>query len=155
MKVVFLKDVAGTAKTGDIKEVPDGYARNFLIPRNMAAIASPDSTSKLEAKLKSQEHKQAQAEAELAELAGKLEGIQVKLKAKVGAKERLYGSITSADIATELEKLSGIAIDKRKIELEKPIHQLGSFDIAIKLGKNTQPKIKVVVSEAETENDAG
>ena len=155
MKVVFLKDVSATAKAGDIKEVSDGYARNFLIPNNIAAIASAKSTSQLEAQIRSQQSKQAQVEVELAEMAAKLEGLQVSLKAKVGTKDRLYGSITSADIASELEKVSGIAIDKRKIELSKPIHQLGSFDVAIKLGKDMQPKIKVVVAEMEPEDDAG
>ncbi|MFC1865191.1 50S ribosomal protein L9 [Chloroflexota bacterium] len=154
MKVVFLKDVSAAAKAGDIKEVSDGYARNFLIPNNIAAIASAKSTSQLEAQIRSQQSKQAQVEVELAEMAAKLEGLQVSLKAKVGTKDRLYGSITSADIAVELEKVSGIAIDKRKIELSKPIHQLGSFDIAIKLGKDVQPKIKVVVAEMEPEDDA-
>ena len=155
MKVVFLKDVSATAKAGDIKEVSDGYARNFLIPNNIAAIASAKSTSQLEAQIRSQQSKQAQVEVEFAEMAAKLEGLQVSLKAKVGTKDRLYGSITSADIASELEKVSGIAIDKRKIELSKPIHQLGSFDVAIKLGKDMQPKIKVVVAEMEPEDDAG
>ena len=155
MKVVFLKDVSATVKAGDIKEVSDGYARNYLIPNNIAAIASAKSTSQLEAQIRSQQSKQAQVEVEFAEMAAKLEGLQVSLKAKVGTKDRLYGSITSADIAAELEKVSGIAIDKRKIELSKPIHQLGSFDIAIKLGKDMQPKIKVVVAEMEPEDDAG
>ncbi|MFC1846983.1 50S ribosomal protein L9 [Chloroflexota bacterium] len=155
MKVVFLKDLAGIAKAGDVKEVPDGYARNFLIPRNIAAIVSSKITSKLEAQLKSRANKQAQMDSDLAELAGKLEGQQVSLKAKVGAKDRLYGSITSADIAAGLEKVTGIAVDKRKIELGKPIHQLGSFDIAIKLGKDVQPVIKVIVSGEEPEGNAG
>jgi len=155
MKVVFLEDLAGSAKAGDIKEVNDGYARNFLIPRNIAAMASSKTTSELEAQLKSRANKQAQIEAEMAKIAGKLDGQQLNLKAKVGAKDRLYGSITSADIAAGLEKATGIAVDKRKIDLGKPIHQLGSFDITIKLGKDTQPRIKVFVSEEEPDNDAG
>jgi len=155
MKVVFLEDLAGSAKAGDVKEVPDGYARNFLIPRNIAAMVSPKTTSKLEAQLKSWANKQAHMEAELAAMAGKLEGQQVSLKAKVGTKDRLYGSITSADIAAELKKTTGIVVDKRKIELNKPIHELGSFDIAIKLGKDTQPRIKVIVSEEGSGSHAG
>jgi large subunit ribosomal protein L9 len=112
-------------------------------------MASPKAISKLESQLKLRSNKQAQVDANLAAIAGKLEGQQVELKAKVGAKDRLYGSITNADIAAALEKATGIVVDKRKIELERPIHQVGSFDIAIKLGKNILPKIKVIIVEEE------
>ena len=155
MKVVFLEDVARTAKAGDVKEVADGYARNFLIPRKLAALVSPETTGRLEARLKAQANKQAHIETELAEMANQLEGKEVILKAKVGAKERLYGSITSADIAAELEKTTGITVDKRKIELDEPIRKLGSFDIAIKLDKDILPRVKVIVSEEESDSGAG
>jgi large subunit ribosomal protein L9 len=155
MKVIFLEDVASIAKAGDIKEVADGYGRNFLIPKKLAALVSPETTSKLEAQLKSQARKQSQIDAELAGIAEQIEGKEVVLKAKVGAKDRLYGSITNTDIAAELEKITGIAIDKRKIEMDEPIRELGSFDIAIKLGKDLIPKIKVTVSEEEAKAGAG
>ena len=155
MKVVFLEDVAGTAKTGDVKEVADGYARNYLIPNKLAALLSSKTSSQVEAQLKAKARKQAQAEAELAEIAAKLDGREVFLKAKVGAKERLYGSITSADIAGELENITGIAVDKRKIELAEPIRELGTFDVPVRLGKDAMPKIKVTVSEMEAEKGAG
>ena len=155
MKVVFLEDAAGTAKAGDVKEVADGYARNFLIPRKLAALVSPETTDRLEARLKAQANKQAHIETELAEMAARLDGKEVILKAKVGAKERLYGSITSADIAAELEKTTGITVDKRKIELDEPIRKLGSFDIAIKLDKDILPRVKVIVSEEESDSGAG
>jgi len=86
---------------------------------------------------------------ELKELASQLEGREVSLKAKAGAKDKLYGSITSADIATELNNATGLDIDKRKIELDEPIRQLGSYEIAIKLGKDIVPKIRVTVTEEE------
>ena len=155
MKVVFIKDVKGVAKTGEVKEVADGYARNYLIPHKMATLLSTETSSQIEARMKSEARKQEKAEAELAEMAASLEGKEVKLNAKVGAKDRLYGSITSADIAAELEKSAGIAIDKRKIELAEPIRKLGSFDVTIKLGKNAAPKIKVTVSNMEAEASAG
>lgn len=154
MKVVFLEDVAGTAKAGDVKDVADGYARNFLIPRKLAALVSPEATGRLEARQKVQANKQAHIETELAEMAARLDGKEVMLKAKVGAKERLYGSITSADIAAELEKTTGITVDKRKIELDEPIRKLGSFDIAIKLDKDILPRVKVIVSEEESDSGA-
>lgn len=155
MKVVFLEDVAGKARAGEVKEVADGYARNYLIPKNLAAMAGSDATVRLEAHLKSQAEKQSQAEAELIDMAEQLDGREVTLTARVGAKNRLYGSITSADIAAELEKITGIAVDKRKIELDEPIRELGSLDIAIRLGKDIIPKIKVTVVEEETSPDAG
>ncbi len=155
MKVVFLDDVSNIARAGDVKEVADGYARNYLIPNKLAVLVSPEATSKLEAQLQAKANKQALLESELTEIAGRLEGKEVVLQAKVGAKDRLYGSITSADIAAELGKVTGITIDKRKIELDEPIRELGSFDVAIKLGKDTIPKIRVIVSEKEADSSGG
>jgi outer membrane biosynthesis protein TonB len=99
--------------------------------------------------VKTSDQVQARTDDELAELASQLDGKEVSLKAHAGAKERLYGSITSADIAAELESATGIAVDKRKIELEKPIHKLGSYELTVKLGKDITPKIKVNVIEEE------
>lgn len=149
MKVIFLQDVPDVASAGEVKEVADGYARNFLIPRKMAALASPQALSQVVII----EKVEGKTNEELIELAGQLEGKEVNLKAHAGAKERLYGSITSADIAAELESATGLAVDKRKIELEKPIHQLGSYELTIKLGKDITPKIKVNVIEAEAKEE--
>jgi len=150
MKVIFLQDVPNVAKAGEMKEVADGYGRNFLIPKKLALLASPSAVSTIEAQLKTKAGNQEQVEAELVELANQLEGREVILKARTGAKDRLYGSITSADIATELEGTAGLAIDKRKIELAEPIRQLGSYEVAIRLGKDIVPKIRVSVTEEET-----
>jgi len=155
MKVVFLDDVSNIARAGDVKEVADGYARNYLIPNKLAALVSPEATSRLEAQLQAKANKQTLLESELTEMVGQLEGKEVILQAKVGTKDRLYGSITSADIAAELEKVTGITIDKRKIELDEPIRELGSFDVAIKLGKDTIPRIRVIVSEKEADSSGG
>ena len=150
MKVVFLQDVPNVASAGEIKEVADGYGRNFLIPKKLALLASLSAASTIEARLKTKAGNQEQIETELVELANQLEGKEVILKARVGAKDRLYGSITSADIAAELETVAGLAIDKRKIELAEPIRQLGSYEVAIRLGKDIVPKIRVSVTEEET-----
>ncbi|MCJ7769735.1 MAG: 50S ribosomal protein L9 [Dehalococcoidales bacterium] len=155
MKVVFLVDISHIAEAGDVKDVADGYARNYLIPKKLAALVSAEATSKLEAQLQAKANKQTQLVAELTEIANQLEGKEIVLQAKVGAKDRLYGSITSADIAAELEKVTGITVDKRKIELDEPIRKLGSFDVAIRLGKDTMPKVKVVVSEVEADSSGG
>ncbi len=149
MKVVFLKDVSNIAKAGDVKEVADGYGRNFLIPRKLAVLVNPGAASQLEAQRRAQAKKQSQVEAEITQMASQLEGKEVILKAKVGAKDRLFGSITSADIAAELEKTSGVIVDRRKIELDEPIRRLGSFSLAIRLANELMPKIKVTVVEEE------
>ena len=150
MKVIFLVDVPNVAQAGEIKEVANGYGRNFLIPKKLAVLANPSAASLVEAQRKIEAQHQADTEAEKIELAGQLEGKEVVLKAKVGAKDRLYGSITSADIAAELQNTAGLVIDKRDIELGEPIRQLGSHEVLIRLGKDITPKIKVIVAEEET-----
>ncbi len=151
MKVVFLQDVTNVARAGEIKEVASGYGRNFLIPKKLALLANSSALSTIKTQLKTEASSQVQTEDRLAEMAQQLEGKEITLKARVGAKDRLYGSITSADIASELQNTSGVVIDKRKIELADPIRQLGSYEVAIKLAKDIIPKIKVTVTEKETE----
>jgi len=146
MRVIFLQDVPNVATAGEVKEVADGYGRNFLIPRKLALLADSQSISQLETKDKVKD----QIKAELIELAHQLEGEEVSLKARAGAKDRIYGSITSADIASKLNDATGLVIDKRKIELDEPIRQLGSYEVGIKLAKDIIPKIRVTVTEAET-----
>jgi large subunit ribosomal protein L9 len=147
MRVVFLQDVPRVAKAGEIKEVADGYARNFLIPRKLALLAKPQALSQIETiKITKAKEKE---KAELATLAQQIEGKEITIKAKAGAKDRLYGSITTADIASELSNTTGLVIDKRKIELDEPIRQLGSYEVAIRLAKDILPKIRVSVTEEE------
>ena len=150
MKVIFLQDVPNVARAGEIKEVTSGYGRNFLIPQKLAVLASSPAISLVAAQRKINARHQQQAEVELSELASQLEGREVFLKARAGAKDRLYGSITNADIAAGLESTTGLVIDKKKIELAKPINQLGSYEVTIKLAKDVMPKIKVTVTEKET-----
>jgi large subunit ribosomal protein L9 len=147
MRVVFLQDVPRVAKAGEVKEVADGYARNFLIPRKLALLARPEVVSQLG----TAQRVEAKEDTELVALAQQIEGKEVNIKAKAGAKDRLYGSITSADIATELSKSTGLDIDKRKIELEEPLRSLGNYEITIRLAKNIVPKIKVSVTEEAAE----
>ena len=150
MKVIFLQDVPKVAKAGEIKEVADGYGRNFLIPQKLALLANSSAFSAIETQLKIKARNEAQEEATLVKLANQLEGKEITLKARVGAKEQLYGSITSADIATELQNNTGLAVDKRKIELAEPIRQLGSHEVAIRITKDLIPTIKVTVIEEGT-----
>jgi len=150
MKVIFLQNVPNVARAGEIKEVADGYGRNFLIPKNLALLATPSATSTIKAQRIITERSEVQTEAEITDLAHQLEGKEVILKAKTGAKDRLFGSITSADIASELQNTTGLVVDKKKIELAEPIRQLGSYEVAIKLAKDMVPKIWVIV-EKETD----
>ena len=147
MKVIFLEDVPKVARAGEIKEVADGHGRNFLIPKGLAVLASSSAANTVEIQRRIKAKEEAKLAAEVHELANQLEGKEVVLKAKVGAKDRLYGSVTTADIAAELEKTAELVVDKRKIELAEPIRQLGSYEVAIRLAKDIIPKIKVKVTE--------
>lgn len=147
MKVIFLQDVPKVAKTGEVKEVADGYGRNFLLPHRLAVPATGGAMKEMAALIKREASRRAKTEAELAELANQLNGKEVILKAKAGAEKQLYGSITTADIAAELESTHSLVIDKRKIDLAETIRQVGSYDVAVKLSKDLIPKIKVTVVE--------
>ena len=151
MKVIFLEDVPRVAKAGEIKEVADGYGRNFLIPKNLAVAADPSALGMVEIQMKRRARIQAQTEAEFMELAKQLDGKEITLKARVGAKERLYGSITSVDIADEIQNSMELVVDKRKIELAEPIHRLGRYEMEIRLAKGIVSHIvvNVVAEEAE------
>ncbi len=146
MKVVFLEDVPKVAKAGDTKEVADGYGRNFLLPRKLAVLANSSASKIVEAHFKVRARQEAKTEAEMAELAKLVEGKEITLKVRAGAEGRLYGSVTSADIVAELGN-AGLVVDKRKIELAEPIHQVGTYEIAIRLTKDLIPKIKLTVVE--------
>ncbi len=150
MKVIFLQDVPNVGRAGEMKDVADGYGRNFLIPRKLAAQADPKMMNAIEAQVRASARQAAQNEAEMTELAGQLDGKEIVITARVGANERLYGSITTGDIITELEKAFGIIVDKRKIELENPIRELGSHEVPIRLTKDIVPNITVTVTGEES-----
>ncbi len=145
MKVVFLQEVPRVGKAGEVKEVADGYGRNFLLPQGLALPATPSIIREVEKQRQANTLRQAQSVAELVELAHVLEGKEINMKARVGTKDRLYGSITRADIVRELHHLTGVEVDKRKIVLPKPINRLGSHEITIRLAKDITPQIKVTV----------
>jgi large subunit ribosomal protein L9 len=146
MKVVFLADVPNVAKAGDEKTVADGYGRNYLLPKNLAVISQPGALAAVKANI------EARAEIEkFKKLTEQIEGKVITFKVKIGAKDRMHGSITSANIATELQEVMGEAIDKRKVDLAESIKQLGSYDVTIKLAKGFEPKIKVNVLKKDEE----
>ncbi|MBF1043846.1 MULTISPECIES: 50S ribosomal protein L9 [Peptostreptococcus] len=147
MKVILLKDVKGTGKKGEVKEVSDGYARNFLIKKGVAVEASQANMKELDEKEKSKERK-ALIEYEEAVLLGKqMEEINIQIEVKAGEGGRLFGSITSKEIAEQLKKQKNLDIDKRKILMDEPIRTLGSTFVEIKLHQKVTTKIRVDVKE--------
>ena len=147
MKVILLKDVKGTGKKGEIKEVSDGYARNFLLKKGVAVEANQANMKELDEKSKSKERK-ALIEYEEAVLLGKqMENVNIQIEVKSGEGGRLFGPITSKEIAEQLKKQKNIDIDKRKILMDEPIRTLGSTLVEIKLHQKVTTKIRVDVKE--------
>lgn len=147
MRVLFLKDVKGKGKKGEIKNVADGYAHNFLLKNNMAVEATPAAISALEGQKKKSAKEAAEELAEAKKLKETLEQLTVELKAKSGNDGRLFGSVTTKQIASQLEKTHGIKIDKRKMELEDAIRALGYTNIPVKLHHEVVATLKVHVAE--------
>ena len=152
MKVIFLKD-APKGKRGEVKEVADGYARNFLLPKGLALPATPSAIKAAKVLSDEKAESQARQREELGRIAQELEGKELHFKAKAGAKGRLHGAITTASIADELSRLTGFEIDKKKVELDEPLHHLGSYDVMINLGTGSEAKIKVIIEEETTQDD--
>jgi large subunit ribosomal protein L9 len=147
MKVIFLKDVKGKGKKGEVKNVADGYAHNFLIKQGLAVEATSSSVSQLEGQ-KNKEKKQAEEELEDAKkLKATLEELTVEMKAKSGEGGRLFGSITSKQIADQLKKTHKIKVDKRKIEMNDAIRSLGFTNVPVKLHQDVTASLKVHVTE--------
>jgi large subunit ribosomal protein L9 len=147
MKVIFLKDVKGKGKKGEVKNVADGYAHNFLLKKGLAVEATNANVGQLEGQ-KKKEEKLAQEELEEAKkLKGTLEELTVEMKAKSGEGGRLFGSITSKQIADVLKKEHGIKVDKRKIEMNDAIRSLGFTNVPVKLHTDVTATLKVHVTE--------
>ncbi|ORN12137.1 50S ribosomal protein L9 [Lentilactobacillus parabuchneri] len=149
MKVIFLQDVRGKGKRGEVKEVPDGYAQNFLIKNGKAKAATRAAMSQLKGQQKAEEKREEEELEESKKLKSMLEDDKtvVELKAKSGTDGRLFGSIPSKQIATALEKQFGVKLDKRKIELPEPIKVAGYTNVPVKLHAEVTAKIRVHVSE--------
>ena len=149
MKVVLVKDVAGLGKAGDIKEVADGYARNFLLRRNLALPAIRSALKTIETQLRKEAKEQERLGEEVAKLGEQIEGLSLTFKAKVMEEDRLYGSIRDHHIADELKRLTGIDIERTSVEMEQPIRQLGSYELTVRLSRDLAPKIKVDVARED------
>ena len=143
MKVIFLADVKGKGKKGEIKEVPTGYAQNFLIKKNLAKEANAQAIGELRGKQKSEE----KAHAELLAEAQKIKAKVVQFTEKIGPDGRTFGSITNKKIAEELEKQFGIKIDKRHIQVSSPIRSTGLIDVPVKIYQDVTGVINIRVNE--------
>lgn len=146
MKVIFLKDVKGQGKKGEVKEVSDGYGRNFLIAKGLAREATSGNVKEIEAIKKSEQKRKEDELKKAKELANTLEEMTLTIKSKAGENGRLFGAVTSKQIADELKR-SKIIIDKRKIILDDPIRTLGVTQVQIKLYPEVTAKLKLHVIE--------
>ncbi|WP_080871907.1 50S ribosomal protein L9 [Oceanobacillus timonensis] len=147
MKVIFLKDVKGKAKKGEVKNVSDGYARNYLLKNNLAEEATSGNLKALDAKKKKQDRLEIEEKENAIQLKDTLADLTVELEAKSGDNGRLFGSITSKQISEALNKQHGYKIDKRKIELDEPIRALGYTNVPVKLHPEVSGSVKVHVAE--------
>lgn len=145
MKVILLQDVEGLGKAGDLKDVANGYARNYLLPRRLAAAATPELLANYQQRIAAEQRKREKQEESNREQAERLGQVSLTFKARVGRQGRLYGSITSQDIAAGLRESEGITIDRRVIELPEPIRTLGTFKVPVKLAQKLEPEITVNV----------
>jgi large subunit ribosomal protein L9 len=149
MKVVFLQSVGRVGKAGEVKEVADGYARNYLLPKGLALIATPAALKQVQGRLRQEERYHLRYAEDLANLAQQIDGMVLTFKAKVMEGTRIYGSVRDVQIADEIKSLTGAEIDRTKIELDQPLRELGTYELGVRLGKDLLPKIKVVVAGEE------
>ena len=148
MKVIFLQDVKGSGKKGEMKEVADGYARNMLLPKKLAVEATPENLNHLKGQQSSAQHKIDVDKQNAQELREKLHDKTVKIACKAGTGGRLFGSVTGAQIAQHIEEQFGCKIDKKKISLKTDIKSFGTFTAEIKLYTGISAEMKVDVTEA-------
>lgn len=147
MKVILKQDVKTIGKKDEIHDVSDGYARNFLFPRGLAAPADAAAVNMARTKSEAKEHHAAEARAAAQALADKVKDKTVTLKAKGGASGRLFGKVTAKDVAEALSKVAETEIDKRKVELERDIKDFGTYSAAVKLHPGVSAAFKVKVEE--------
>ena len=148
MKVILQQDVRGQGKKGQMIEASDGYARNYLLPRKLAVLATAENVNTMKMQEKAKKAQEAAEKAEAEAIAAKLKDISVKVVAKGGSNGRLFGAVTSKEIADALSAQHGISINKSKIVQEEPIKSFGGYELKVKLGYEVSGTLKVVVAEA-------
>ena len=148
MKVVLIEDVKGTGKAGETKDVADGYARNFLLPRKLAQPATKGAEAQVERQKSTAAQREQRELADAKELAKKLEGAQVTLKLRSGKDGKLFGAVTNADVASALKQQHGITLDRRKIEFDEPVKAMGPGAAHVKLHRDVTARIPLMVTTA-------
>lgn len=149
MKVVFFEDVEGTAQVGDVKTVKNGFARNFLLPRGLAGPANPPNLQRANSLAEKEARRQARLDGEAQVHRERLDGYTVTFEARVGETGRLYGSVTSRDIAAKLLEATSLEVDSRVVLLPEPIRELGEQNVTIRFTRNVSAVIKVAVEPDE------
>ena len=147
MKVILKADVRGKGKKGQMIEVAEGYARNFLLPKGMAVLATADAVNTMNLQAKAKAKADAEAKAAALEIAEKLKSCQVKIAAKGGEGGKLFGAVTGKEIAAALKEQYGMDVDSKKLVLEQPIKTFGSFEVKAKLGFEISGTVYVLVTE--------
>ncbi|MGI6603821.1 MAG: 50S ribosomal protein L9 [Firmicutes bacterium] len=145
MKVILEQDVPRLGKKGEVVNVNDGYARNYLLPRKLARVATASSLKEVENRRRREAEKEARAAQEAKELAQRLAGRTVTIAARAGEGGRLFGSITNQDVATAVEKELGLTVDKRRVEMKEPLKALGSYTVTLRLYTEVTADITVNV----------
>ena len=147
MKVILKADVRGKGKKGQMIEVAEGYARNFLMPKGLAVLATADAVNTMRLQEKAKAKADAEAKAAATEIAEKLKGLQVKVPSKGGEGGKLFGAVTGREIAAALKEQHGVDIDSKKLVLDEPIKSFGSYEVKAKLGFEISGTVYVIVTE--------
>jgi large subunit ribosomal protein L9 len=149
MKVILQKPVDKLGVPGDVVDVADGYARNYLMPRGLAVRASKGGVKHVESLKRAHTTKVSQAQAEAQEVADRLTAHTIKVRARVGEEGRLFGSVTAAEVAEEIERQTGVKVDRRDVRLDEPIRSVGVHQVTVHLFTDVDPAVPVEVEPAE------
>jgi large subunit ribosomal protein L9 len=145
VKVILLHEVPGLGKPGDVKDVANGYARNYLLPRQLVTAATGMEMDRLRERVAAAQRRVQKQRATNEGLAAQLEAVTLTFAVRVGQGDRLYGSVTSQNIADALQEQEGLSVDRRVIQLRDPLRQLGEFEVGIRIAQGVEPKVKVKI----------